>query len=554
MSWDETYDLVIAGSGGGSVVASLVAKRAGKTAIILEKQAKFGGSTSYSGGVLWVPCNYLLKGQDSSAEARRYMDNLIGDVGPASSPARREAYLRDAPRTVDFLVSHGLELMDAGYPDYYHGQVPGSLGFGRAILPPLFDIDQLGEWAERLGCFEGWPALPISSHEMAALQVAKRTWKGRTTAARIALRMLREKLTGKRLRGSGNSLQGRLLQIALREKIPLSMETEVIDLVVEGDRVAGVIVKRKGRTVRIGARDGVLLNTGGFSHNEAMRQQFQRAPASTRWTASNPGDTGDGIRLGMALGAAVDLMEQAWWTPGSMAPDGKIAGFHCPGDAAKPHMIVVDKAGKRFANEANSYMEFGNRMYEQGAVPAYGILDARHRAHYPLGMLLPGITPEEPVRSGYLKRADTLAELARQCGVDPAGLEETARRFNGFCRAGQDRDFHRGDFAYNRYFGDSSVHPNPCLGTLEQAPFFAIEIWPNDVGTAGGLLTDEHARVLRTDGSVIAGLYATGNCTASVMGRAYPGAGASIAAAFTFGYIAAHHAAQGGRVNLHQAA
>lgn len=541
MQWDDSYDFVIVGSGAASIIAALVAKDAGKRPLILEKQAKFGGSTSFSGGVLWIPGNYTMA-HDDLDQARQYMDALIGEAGPASSPERRAAYLREGPRALLYLRDKGMKFVEANWPDYYHGLAPGGVPRGRSVICPLFDVDEIGEWGNKLGRFEGWPWLPIASEEMAPLTSAKTNWKGRKVALRLGWRMLREKLTGKRYRGSGNALQGRLLQIALREKIPIWMESELIDLETEGERIAGVRIRREGREMHVEARDGVLLNTGGFSHNKEMRQQYQLSPASTAWTASNPGDTGDGIQIGMRHGGAIALMDQSWWTPGSVKPSGEIAGFHLPGDAAKPHMIVVDKNGKRFLNEGNSYMESGRLMYEHGAVPAYGILDSQHRSKYALGMFAPGITPKEEIESGYLKRADTIDDLARQIGVDPAGLKATVERWNEFSRNGRDLDFHAGETEYNLYMGDPAQKPNPSLGTIEKAPFYAVEIWPNDVGTSGGLLTNEHGQVVREDGSLIEGLYAAGNCSASVMGKVYPGAGSSIAPALIFGFIAAMHA------------
>jgi 3-oxosteroid 1-dehydrogenase len=249
------------------------------------------------------------------------------------------------------------------------------------------------------------------------------------------------------------------------------------------------------------------------------------------------------IQAAMALGAQTDLMDEAWWMGTSMLPDGSNGGMHTPNDIGKPHCIVVDKHGQRFVNESNSYMEFGKAMYTAGAVPAWAIMDSRHRNSYPWGLALPGMTPKKLVEQGYFKKAATLAELADLCGVDPAGLVATVERFNGFARSGVDADFHRGESAYNRYYGDPTVKPNSCLGTIEKGPFYAVELVPGDVGTSGGIMTDEYARVLKADGSVIPGLYATGNSSAAVVGRVYPGAGASVGPSMTFGYIAALHAA-----------
>lgn len=540
----EEFDFVIVGSGAGAMAAALVIKQQGGKPLVIEKQDKVGGSTAYSGGVAWIPNNDHVKAagaEDSHDKSMTYLNAVIGDVGPASSPAKREMFVRHGIEMVRFLESFGMKFMHAAWPDYYSSK-PGGLAEGRSLVSPLFDINELGDWADKLASYAGWPPLPISSHEGAALSCVKRTWAGKRLALKVACRMLYQFITRKRLRGSGNAMQGRMLQILLRENLPIWIGTGVREFVVEGKRVVGVVAEQGGREITVRARKGVLINAGGFSHNPDMREKYQPSPASTKWTVANPGDTGEMIEAAQRLGAAVDLMNEAWWVPGSFFPDGKIAGFHVPSDAGKPHCIIVNKEGLRFGNEAGAYMEFGQRMYACGAVPAWAILDRRNRERYTWGMYGPGKVPDEWIRSGYMKTSDSLEDLARQCGIDPAGLRDTVARFNGFCATGVDEDWMRGESAYNKYYGDPTHTPNASLGVIEKAPFYAVAIYPSDVGTSGGIMTDEYARVLRTDGSVIEGLYATGNCTASVMGRSYVGAGASIGASYTFGYVAARHA------------
>jgi 3-oxosteroid 1-dehydrogenase len=435
---------------------------------------------------------------------------------------------------VDFLVENGVKFDSARVPDYYHGYVPDGVLEGRSIGPALYDMRRIGEWADRFG--ESWrsPSLPVKNHEIGELLVARRTWKGRMTAARLGWRVLMEKLTGRKLRGGGRALQANMIEIALREGLPIRMNGEVRELVMEGGRVAGVVAVEGGKELRIEARRGVLLNAGGFSHNQAMRDQYLPQPSSAEWTLTNPGDTGEGIRMAMAAGAATDMMDSAWWVPTGM-----------PVDASKPHFIVVNKNGRRFCNEAKSYAESGWALYKEGAVPAYGIFDSQFRASYTLVslMLQPFGSATPHIDSGKLVEAPTIGELAARMGIDPQGLEAEVARFNGFARSGVDEDFRKGDQAYDRNFGDPGQRPNPCLGTIARPPFYAIRIWPVDVGTCGGLLTDEHARVLREGGEPIPGLYATGNSSASVMGGSYVGAGSTIGPSLTFGYIAAKHAA-----------
>jgi 3-oxosteroid 1-dehydrogenase len=295
----------------------------------------------------------------------------------------------------------------------------------------------------------------------------------------------------------------------------------------------------------------VLIDAGGFSHNGSMRQTFQPRGTTTQWTQSNPGDTGEVLEMAMKAGAAVNMMDEAWWSPSSRMPDGSLA-THNPTDLSKPHSVVVDGTGQRYVNEATSYVAFGIAMYRRdktvSALPSWAILESRHRAQYRWGMRAPGPPPKAWLNSGYMKQSDTIEGLAQQCGMDPTIFRANIDRFNELCRKGVDDDFGRGKSAYHRYWGDPTVKPNPCLGEVSQPPFYAVQIYPGDVGTSGGLVTDQWARVLRSDNSVISGLYATGNSTASVVGRSYPGAGASIAASLTFGYIAAQQAMQSERM------
>jgi 3-oxosteroid 1-dehydrogenase len=552
MEMDETYDFVIIGSGCASVTAALAAKALGGSVVIVEKQNLFGGSTAYSGGIAWIPNNPLLD-DDSEEASRTYLNHIVGEPGKASPIAKREMFLKEGPRAVQFLLDQGVKLIRVYWPDYYSA-APGGHDYGRTVSAELFDLNELGEWRDRLGSFYGFPGLPIGSHKFVELTLAKRTWQGKKTALRLGWDIFRDKLTGARRRGSGNAIQGRMLQAALKADIPLRMNTELVELLTEDGAVVGVRVKGPEGERRIGARRGVLLNAGGFSRNQAMRDTYQPQPSKVEWTMVNPGDTGDVMQMAMGLGADIDCMEEAWWTPGSLLPDGKYGGFHVPGESGKPHIVIVGPDGKRVGNEAGSYMEFGQRMYAKGAVPSWAILESRALRHYSWGPVMVGKSPQPFVDSGYLVKADTLAELATKCGIDVDGFEIEMARFNGFAARGVDEDFGRGASEHNKVMGDPTHGPNPSLGAIEQGPFYATRIWPLDVGTSGGLVTDEYARVLKTDGSVIPGLYAAGNITAPVVGHSYPGAGASIGGGIAFGYVAANHAMQANTLGAAEAA
>ena len=552
----DRYDWVIVGSGGGSMCAALAAKRLGKEAVILEKQSKVGGSTGFSGGVWWVPNNLLLARagvHDSYELGRKYVDAVVGPETPATSAARRDAFLRTAPKMIEFLEAVGMKLFwPDGWSDY-HDNLPGGQPRGRSIMADPFNIKELGEWAERLSTYKPFRSLPVSAEKGRDLGLIKRSWVGKRAALNLAWTILSAKLTGKDIVTNGAAIQGRMLQIALREGIPIFPDTPVTDLLVEGGRVVGVKVMHDGKELEVRG-DNVLLDSGGFARNAQLREQYQRNPQSA--TNANHGDTGEVMQMAMRLGAATESLDAAVWVTTSRSTNGTwpegsvIDGEVFPPmhnfDISKPHNIMVDGLGERFVNEATSYVTIGERMYQRQqetgrAVPTWMIMDSRFIKWYGIGATPPGVTPKQWYDSGYLRKAATLEALAADCGIDAAGLKRTVERFNGFAARGVDEDFGRGEAQYDKWRGDPKNHPNPSLGSIAEPPFYAVSMYPGDVGTTGGLLTDEYARVLRSDGSAIPGLFATGNCAASPFGHTYPGAGASIANSFTFGYIAVQH-------------
>lgn len=549
-AWDHSTDFLVVGSGAG-VVGAVRARALGKDVLVVEKSDLFGGSTCMSGGVMWLPHNPLMRREgvpDSVEAALRYFETVVGDAGPASSPARRRTYVDSGAEMVRFLESEGLEFRRCeGYSDYYSGVrgCEGGSARGRSIEAKAFDKNRLGPWRDRirLGFSNG---LTVYTGEAGPMMLM-RTRIGLAVLARVIGRTALGRVRGQRLVSNGAALTARLLQILLRQGVAVWLESALSDLVVEDGRVVGAVVRKDGRDLRIRARDGVLLAAGGFARDKEMRAEHSGGrTVSDRWTSANPGDTGETIRLAMALGAATDLLDEAWWMPSWLLPDGSPS--MCLSERSKPGAIVVDAQGRRYFNEAVAYQEAGQRMYAHerefgGALPSWLVVDSRHRGHYPFGMSPPGRTPKEWIAGGAMKRADTLEDLARQCGIDAGGLLKTVERFNGFAETGVDEDFHRGEGDHEKYYGDITHTPNPCLGPVAKPPFYAVALYPGDIGTSGGLLTDECARVLDTDGDPIEGLYATGNCTASVMGRKYLGAGASIAASAVFGYVAANHAA-----------
>ncbi|HZU62846.1 MAG TPA: FAD-binding protein [Novosphingobium sp.] len=543
--FDEIADFVIVGSGGGSMAAALYLKSIGKQPLILEKTDRFGGSTAMSGGILWVPNNHLLARDgiaDSHAAGRTYMDATVGmDAGPGASVARKEAYLRAGPELVRWLEAQGMVwLRTEGWADYYDDR-PGGCTRSRSVGAPLLDARLMGPLFDKLRL--GPMVMPLPTDKAGVIGLATRTPAGMWEGVKLLFRMWLVKRRGKPILSFGGALQGRMLMLADSAGVDMRTDHGVVELIEAGGRITGVVAEHGGQRRRIGARDGVLINAGGFSRNAGMRRKYGPQPSSVDWTNANPGDTGEMIEIAERHGAALDLMDQAWWVPGTLPPGNNPgpALMHNT-DISKPHCIIVNRQGRRILNESGSYMENGQRLYASG-VPAFVILDSRHRQRYAWGYFPPGKTPQAWFDSGFLKVADTLDELARKAGIDPAGLADEVAKFNTYCQTGKDLDFNRGGRGYDNWFGDPTVKPNPNLGQIARGPFYAMELVPGDVGTSGGIVTDEHARALRGDGSVIEGLYATGNSTASVMGRCYPAAGASIGASYIFAWIAAQHAA-----------
>ncbi|MGH3308770.1 MAG: FAD-binding protein, partial [Nocardioides sp.] len=349
-------------------------------------------------------------------------------------------------------------------------------------------------------------------------------------------------LRGRKMYAMGNALAIGLRQGLADAGVPVHYETELTDLLIEDGRVVGVHVVHHGSPTTIRARRGVILGSGGFEKNLEMREKYQPQPTSVDWTTGSVNNTGGGILAGIAAGAQTDLLDDAWWGPTIPLPSGP---WFCLAERNLPGSIIVNSAGRRFMNEAMPYVEAVHAIYAGEAtgvphVPAWMVIDQRYRNRY----LFAGLSPRQPFpgrwyKNGTVKKADTMAELAEEIGVPADALEETVRRFNGFAASGVDEDFHRGESGYDRYYSDPTVRPNPSLHALDRAPYYAVKIVPGDLGTKGGLVTDERARVLRPDGSVIPGLYAAGNVSSAVMGHTYAGPGATIGPALTYGYLAA---------------
>jgi 3-oxosteroid 1-dehydrogenase len=551
-TWDATFDFVIVGSGGGGMVAALTANDAGARALVLEKQELVGGSTAMSGGIVWVPNNPVMRAAgvlDSYDDAMAHFEAVVGDIGPASSFERRHAFLAAGPEMVSFLQQSGVRFVHCpGYSDYYSSE-KGGHDIGRGIEPVPFDGHALGGWLEQLqpGLAQSL-GLAVMTNEARSLSHYNRSVHAFTVSARVVLRTFAARARRQALLTNGASLIGQMLGIATGRGVPVWTGAPLDELIVEEGRVAGVRTVQDGHPMLVQARRGVLLAAGGFAHNPEMRGKYGGdQPNRAKWSIANPGDTGEALESAMRLGASTDLMDEAWWLPSPRT--GRFGQSTLDQARQRPRTIYVDAAGQRFVNESNSYMEVGKAMYARNktsrAVPCWLIFDDRYRKRYAHLRSRPGRFPRALLESGRLKQAWTLDDLAAMCGIDGAGLAATVERFNLHAAQGTDPDYGRGDSAYNRALGDPNHRVHPCLGPIDEPPYYAVEVVPGDIGTCGGLLTDEHARVVDQHDHPIAGLYATGNITATVMGRHYLGPGASIANSMVFGYLAARHATSG---------
>ncbi|MGI9325791.1 MAG: FAD-dependent oxidoreductase [Pseudomonadales bacterium] len=544
-------DVVVIGSGATGFAAALTARTQGLDVHIFEKAEVFGGTTALSGGVAWVPGNHLMAstGGDSAQATLSYLKQHVGN---RSNEAKLAEFVAHAPRMLALMTERGYLKVGrmVGFPDY-HAETPGGdsaqHGGGRSVEPLVFSGAKLGDWQSKLRYRARNVPIVGTMSELRQLASYKTNFADSLKAWRAIPRSLWGKLTGANHLSMGAALIGWLAHGARQEGIELHLATALRSLLIEEDRVQGVVVAGEEGERTVLARRGVILASGGFDHNAELRAEHLPSAGVADHSSGAGSNTGDGQLAALEAGAGLGQMDDAWWAPTCLIPGvgPQIVIF----ERGKPGQIIVDGNGQRFTNEARPYGDFVRAMFDADAasgcaIPAFMVFDQTYRDLYPIGHLLPGVTPQSAIDDGFLTRAASVEELAGALAIDANGLAESIRHFNVMARDGRDADHGRGEFAFDRYGGDSSVAPNPCLAPIERAPFYAIKIYPGDLGAHGGVLTNEHAQALDASGQPIDGLYAVGNCAASALGGFYPGAGGTIGPGMTFGYVAAMHLAR----------
>jgi 3-oxosteroid 1-dehydrogenase len=550
---DTTVDLLIVGSGTG-MAAALAAKELGLSTLIVEKSSYVGGSTARSGGALWLPASPVLeenRAGDTIERAQTYLASVVGDTAPEQ---RSAAFLARLGDTVQMLRrTTPMRFMWArGYSDY-HPEQPGGTAAGRTCECKPFNTSVLGRYRTRLrpGVMKASIPMPTTGADYRWMNLMARVpRKGLPLIFKRLAQGLGGLLLGRHYVAGGQALAAGLFAGVLRAGIPIWTDTALLRLTFDGTKVTGAVVEHAGQQVTVTARRGVVLAAGGFDHSMDMRWKFQSESLGEHMSLGAETNTGDAIRTGQEVGAAIDLMDQAWWFP-AVAPLPGGAPVVMLAERSLPGSLIVDHNGNRFVNEATDYMSFGQRVLERerSGSPVESmwiVFDQQYRNSYVFGAeLFPRMRiPQAWYDAGIAHTSDNLTELARMVGAPESQFLATLSRFNEMSRAGDDSDFYRGRSAYDRYYGDPTITPNPNLRAIDKGPFYAVKMVLSDLGTCGGLRADDRARVLREDGGAIDGLYAIGNTAANAFGTTYPGAGATIAQGLVYGHIAAKDAAR----------
>jgi len=550
------YDVIVLGAGAAGMTAAFVAAREGLRVLLIEKSAQVGGSTSRAAGTAWIPGNFTFDASSARqdiAAAREYLDRVVGEDSPAMM---REQYLAQGPAMLAYLQRHSAVRFQAcpAHSDYYPDLIGAKRG-GRPVEAVVYDGRRLGGYFDALRSplreFMVFDGMMVSKADIDTLLGARSDVRNFFATIALLTRYARDRLQrysrGTRLT-MGNALCARLLRSVIDAGVELRLSTEVTHIRKRTGGSHDVMLSCAGQQATARAVRGLIFAGGGFSANIRWRQRYLPRPVPTMTTASDSNDAST-LELAGRLGAVVGepREDRAWWFPTSVVPgrDGSTSVFpHIVMDRAKPGVLAVNRQGRRFVNEGVNYHEFARAQYRNGAVPCWLICDSQFMRRYGLGAVRPGgYGLSGWVECGYLTRADSIESLADRISVDSAGLLQSVRRMNAFARSGEDIDYGKGRDYLSRQNGDPGHRPNPCLGSVVTAPFYALEIVPADLGTSLGLLTNQDAQLLDATGAVLTGLYACGNDMNSIMGGHYPAPGVTIGPAMTFGYLAARRIA-----------
>lgn len=543
-------DVLVVGSGAGALTAAITAHDQGGKVLVIEKSDMYGGTSATSGGGIWIPCNHLMgaHGESDTPEAAlEYLKACIGDAVPED---RLKAYVEQAPKMLKYLEDKSdVCFVATPYADYLT-EKPGSKDGWRTLDPLPISATKLGK-----EFFNMRPPHPqtifggftITVNEAKKIITRQKGWKMIMAKLMLSYRLdipMRMKTKRHRRLCLGNALVGRCLTSVFKRKIPIWREAPLKSLIETDGKVTGAIITKDGKDFRVNTARGVILAAGGFEQNTEMRAKHLPGPTDTKWSATPSNNTGDAHIAAQAVGANLTLMDAAWWGPSVRLPHNDRSRVLFA-ERALPGIYIVNEKGERYLNEAASYDEVG-RLLQAHPKTSWVIFDRRAREKYGIGPLYPtAVHPDSKWTDSIkavVKKSDTIAGLAELMGVDAAGLQKTVDKVAKYSETGVDEDFGSGSTAYDRYYGDPTITPNPCLAPLSKGPFYAFPVFPGDIGTKGGVDVDVNARALNKRGKPIAGLYATGNTASSVMGRTYPGAGSTLGPAMTFGYVAAKHA------------
>ena len=556
--WDREVDVLVVGTGNGALTAALCNWEMGtEDVLIIEKTDKVGGTSATSGGGIWIPVNHYAKacGADDSAEdAKKYlMGTLFGEDVPEEMI---DTYIEQSPKMLKFLADRTDVIYESleHYPDYYTNY-DGAKSGHRSLEPKPIAMSELGDdwknvrWTHHM--MRMFSRIHFTQVEAHTIMTQAPGWK--SLLAKMILGYVtdiswRFRTAIDRRLCTGSAGIARLYLSVKKRGIPLLFNSRMTSLIEDGGRVTGVIVQQGGKTLRIGARKGVVLGAGGFEKNQALREQYLPAPTNTQWSAGNPANEGDALLAGLSLGAKTRLMKDAWWTTTLCVPDEPTPRLAIM-EKSFPGSCVVNRAGERFANESQNYMAFQKDLFATHSdtspnAPAWQIFDARFRRNFMVGPLMTAAMkpdwqiPKSWFETGFVAKANSIHDLAEQVGIDAQGLEATIAKMNRYAETGTDEDFHRGESAYDRYYADPNIKPNPCLASIDEGPFYAMRIEAGDFGTLGGLDTDVHGRVKLEAGGVVEGLFAVGNCSAVIL-PTYPGPGATLGPAMTMAYQSA---------------